>query len=51
MGCGVGNSFYPLLTRLPKLYVNAFDFSKRAVNMTKIHPMYLKKNIELIYII
>ena len=31
------------VTRLPKLYVNAFDFSKRAVNMTKIHPMYLKK--------
>ena len=43
MGCGVGNSFYPLLTRLPNLYVNAFDFSKRAVNMSKTHPMYEKE--------
>ena len=43
MGCGVGNSFYPLLARLPNLYVNAFDFSKRAVNMSKTHPMYEKE--------
>ena len=43
MGCGVGNSFYPLITRLPNLYVNAFDFSKRAVNMAKTHPMYEKE--------
>ena len=43
MGCGVGNSFYPLLYRLPNLYVNAFDFSKRAVNMAKTHPIYEKE--------
>ena len=43
MGCGVGNSFYPLLIRLPNLYVNAFDFSKRAVNMSKTHPLYEKE--------
>jgi 2-polyprenyl-3-methyl-5-hydroxy-6-metoxy-1,4-benzoquinol methylase len=43
MGCGVGNSFYPLIIRLPNLYVNAFDFSKRAVNMAKTHPMYEKE--------
>ena len=47
MGCGVGNSFYPLLTRLPKLYVNAFDFSKRAVNMAKTHPMYEKEKYRI----
>ena len=43
MGCGVGNSFYPLLYRLPNLYVNAFDFSKRALNMAKTHPIYEKE--------
>ena len=43
MGCGVGNSFYPLLIRLPNLYVNAFDFSKRAVNMAKTHQIYEKE--------
>lgn len=43
MGCGVGNSFYPLLVRVPNLYVNAFDFSRRAVNMAKTHDMYEKE--------
>lgn len=40
MGCGVGNSFYILIKRLPNLFVNAFDFSERAVNMAKTHPLY-----------
>ena len=47
MGCGVGNSFYPLLIRLPNLYVNAFDFSKRAVNMAKTHPIYEKEKTRI----
>ena len=47
MGCGVGNSFYPLLYRLPNLYVNAFDFSKRAVNMAKTHPIYEKEKYRI----
>ena len=47
MGCGVGNSFYPLLVRLPNLYINAFDFSKRAINMSKTHPMYEKEKYRI----
>ena len=43
MGCGVGNSFYPLILRVPNLYINAFDFSKRAINMSKTHPLYEKE--------
>ena len=43
MGCGVGNSFYPLIIRLPNLFINAFDFSKRAINMAKTHPLYEKE--------
>jgi SAM-dependent methyltransferase len=40
IGCGVGNSFYPLIKRLPHLHVYAFDFSKRAVNMASTHELY-----------
>ena len=47
MGCGVGNSFYPLLYRLSNIYVNAFDFSKRAVNMAKTHPIYEKEKLRI----
>ena len=47
MGCGVGNSFYPLLIRLPNLYIRAFDFSKRAVNMSKTHPLYEKEKYRI----
>jgi ubiquinone/menaquinone biosynthesis C-methylase UbiE len=36
MGCGVGNTFYPLIEKKQNLKVNAFDFSKRAVNMAKV---------------
>ena len=36
IGCGVGNSFYPLLERKPNLKVNAFDISKRAVSMAAV---------------
>lgn len=36
IGCGVGNSFYPLIERKPNLKVNAFDISKRAVEMAKV---------------
>ena len=39
-GCGVGNSFYILIRRVPNLHVYAFDFSQRAVNMAKTHPIY-----------
>ena len=47
MGCGVGNSFYPLIVRVPNLYINAFDFSKRAINMSKTHPMYEKEKYRI----
>lgn len=48
IGCGVGNSFYPLIKRLPNLYVDAFDFSQRAVNMAKTHALYDENKIKLL---
>lgn len=50
IGCGVGNSFYPLVKRLPNLIVYAFDFSQRAVNMAKTHKLYDDKRIHLTHL-
>jgi len=36
IGCGVGNAFYPLVEKKSNLFVNAFDFSQRAVSMAKV---------------
>jgi len=37
IGCGVGNSFYPLIEKKAFLKVKAFDLSKRAVDMAKVN--------------
>jgi methylase of polypeptide subunit release factors len=42
IGCGVGNSFYPLIDKKKNLKVNAFDVSKRAVNLAKVNHILLK---------
>jgi methyltransferase-like protein 6 len=47
-GCGVGNGFYPLFREYhPRLKVNACDFSPRAVEFAKQHPIYNPKMIDL----
>eukprot|EP00002_Diphylleia_rotans_P004232 TRINITY_DN13042_c0_g2_i2.p1 TRINITY_DN13042_c0_g2~~TRINITY_DN13042_c0_g2_i2.p1 ORF type:complete len:227 (+),score=58.03 TRINITY_DN13042_c0_g2_i2:63-743(+) len=40
VGCGVGNTIFPLLELNPKLFVHACDFSPRAVDLVKKHEMY-----------
>ena len=46
-GCGVGNTFFPLLeNHFPDLQVYAFDFSKQAVEIIKQHPLYLKQKYD-----
>jgi len=42
IGCGVGNSFYPLIKVKSNLIVYAFDFSNRAINNAKTHSIYEK---------
>jgi SAM-dependent methyltransferase len=39
-GCGVGNAFFPLLERLPGLFVTAFDLSAHAMRHIAAHPGY-----------
>ncbi|WFD37004.1 hypothetical protein MCUN1_003896 [Malassezia cuniculi] len=40
VGCGVGNTVYPLLEKNAALKVHCCDFSPRAVEMVKAHPAY-----------
>lgn len=42
LGCGVGNTFFPLLERFPNLKCYGFDFSPRAIQMIKESEAYLK---------
>lgn len=37
VGCGAGNTIYPLLSTYPDIFVHACDFSPRAVNLVKKH--------------
>lgn len=48
IGCGVGNSFYPLIEKKDQLIVKGFDISQKAVEMAKTHKLYNKDRIELI---
>ena len=40
VGCGVGNMLYPLLEANEGLRVHCCDFSSRAVDMVRSHPLY-----------
>lgn len=37
VGCGVGNTIFPLIAVYPDTFVHACDFSQRAVNLVKMH--------------
>ncbi|XP_071503082.1 tRNA N(3)-cytidine methyltransferase METTL6-like [Diadema antillarum] len=40
VGCGVGNTVYPLKSANPGLFIHCCDFSPRAVQFVKEHPDY-----------
>eukprot|EP00967_Tisochrysis_lutea_P155700 scaffold312230_cov21-Tisochrysis_lutea.AAC.1 len=40
VGCGAGNTLYPLLEVNPELRVYACDFAPAAVQLVKEHPAY-----------
>ncbi|GAA6041671.1 hypothetical protein JCM8097_003075 [Rhodosporidiobolus ruineniae] len=40
VGCGTGAFVYPLLERYPGARFVAFDFARKAVELTKAHPRY-----------
>ncbi|KAJ6994647.1 hypothetical protein NC653_017452 [Populus alba x Populus x berolinensis] len=42
VGCGAGNTIFPLVASYPNIFVHACDFSPRAVNLVKTHKDYLE---------
>ncbi|KAG0559842.1 hypothetical protein KC19_10G133200 [Ceratodon purpureus] len=40
VGCGTGNTVFPLIAEYPDIFVHACDFSARAVNLVKEHKEY-----------
>ncbi|KAM0792893.1 hypothetical protein ACM66B_002655 [Microbotryomycetes sp. NB124-2] len=45
VGCGTGAFVYPLLERYPSTQFYAFDFSRRAVDLVKSHPLYTPERV------
>lgn len=41
VGCGVGNTIFPLLQTNPTIFVHACDFSPKAVELVKEHEGYM----------
>ncbi|XP_059303066.1 uncharacterized protein LOC132055322 isoform X2 [Lycium ferocissimum] len=39
VGCGAGNTIFPLVTTFPKLYIHACDFSPKAITLVKIFTL------------
>ncbi|XP_064081623.1 tRNA N(3)-methylcytidine methyltransferase METTL6-like isoform X3 [Macrobrachium nipponense] len=46
VGCGVGNFLYPLIEDQLNLFVYACDFSARAVEFVKEHPLYCEDKVK-----
>ncbi|KAL2243217.1 uncharacterized methyltransferase C3H7.11-like isoform X2 [Sesamum indicum] len=47
IGCGAGNTIFPLIAAYPKLFVHACDFSTEALTLVKEHPNFNGDQINL----
>ncbi|XP_056166606.1 uncharacterized protein LOC115674535 isoform X1 [Syzygium oleosum] len=45
VGCGAGNTIFPLVATYPDVFVHACDFSPRAVNLIKMHKDFKETQI------
>ncbi|PKI36200.1 hypothetical protein CRG98_043396 [Punica granatum] len=45
VGCGAGNTIFPLVATYPDIFVHACDFSPRAVNLVKLHKDFTDSRI------
>ncbi|KAL6556685.1 hypothetical protein OROGR_005973 [Orobanche gracilis] len=46
VGCGVGNTIFPLLATYPDIFIHACDFSPRAVNLVKMHKDFTEARVD-----
>ncbi|KAL2612164.1 hypothetical protein R1flu_023856 [Riccia fluitans] len=46
VGCGTGNTVFPLIAQYPDLFVYACDFSPRAVDLVKAHEDYNESRVK-----
>ncbi|KAI4377833.1 hypothetical protein MLD38_015405 [Melastoma candidum] len=46
VGCGAGNTIYPLIATYPNVFVHACDFSSRAVDLVKTHKDFTENRID-----
>ncbi|KAM7507498.1 hypothetical protein LguiA_017951 [Lonicera macranthoides] len=45
VGCGAGNTIFPLVATYPDIFVNACDFSPRAVDLVKMHKDFTEAQV------
>ncbi|KAG9157333.1 hypothetical protein Leryth_004974 [Lithospermum erythrorhizon] len=45
VGCGAGNTIFPLLSTNPDIFAHACDFSPRAVNIVKMHKEFSTERV------
>ncbi|XVE53875.1 hypothetical protein DITRI_Ditri03aG0036800 [Diplodiscus trichospermus] len=45
VGCGAGNTIFPLIATYPDVFVHACDFSPRAVNLVKAHKDFTEARV------
>ncbi|GMG99126.1 hypothetical protein Nepgr_000966 [Nepenthes gracilis] len=45
VGCGAGNTIYPLIVSYPDVFVHACDFSPRAIDLVKAHEAFTESRI------
>ncbi|XP_011081661.1 uncharacterized protein LOC105164656 isoform X2 [Sesamum indicum] len=45
VGCGAGNTIFPLLATYPDILIHACDFSPRAVNLVKMHKDFTEARV------
>ncbi|CAI0384788.1 unnamed protein product, partial [Linum tenue] len=45
VGCGAGNTIFPLIATYPEVFVHGCDFSPRAINLVKAHKDYTETRV------
>lgn len=45
VGCGAGNTIFPLVSTFPNVFMYACDFSARAINLVKAHKDYKEDRV------